>query len=70
MEGEDLVRRSAGGRSLGSSERRHARRARGAPIQTTLGELVGAVASVTVDLAEQVVVVNHILRTRGTKRDL
>jgi hypothetical protein len=34
----------------------------------TLGELVEAVASVTADPIEQVVVVDHILRTRGAGR--
>ena len=34
-------------------------------LHVTLGELVEAVAAETLDLAERVVVVEHILRTRG-----
>lgn len=44
------------------------RRARGIPLCVTLGELVEAVASVTVDRTEQAAVVDHILRTIGMVR--
>jgi hypothetical protein len=37
-------------------------------IRLTLGELVEAVAAVTVDATEQAAVVNHILGTRGGNR--
>jgi hypothetical protein len=39
-------------------------------VRVTLGELVEAVACVTGDLAEQTVVVNHILRTQAGDRRL
>jgi hypothetical protein len=47
---------------------RRASRLRRRRLHVTLGELVEAVASVTADPIEQVVVVDHILRTRGAGR--
>lgn len=50
--------------SLPRASRRRRRR-----LHATLGELVVAVVSVTPDPIEQVVVVEHILRTRGARLD-
>lgn len=80
MKVEDFTGRSVGTcgatEALGAAARRIwdlgrasslADRDSGAPIRATVGAVVEAVACVTTNVREQVVVVDHILRTRGAR---